>query len=106
MLKLTKKADYGLIALKHLAVVSQRSVGTASSSAKEIADHYHMPLPLLSKVLQTLGKTGFLVSVQGTNGGYKESLRARVDAIVAQVIEGIPVDPDAAPARRDGGVRR
>lgn len=29
----------------------------------------------------------------GTNGGYKESLRARVDAIVAQVIEGIPVDP-------------
>jgi Rrf2 family protein len=65
MLKLTKKADYGLIALKHLAVKH------GSASAKEIADAYHIPLPLLSKVLQTLGKGGFLQSEHGTNGGYR-----------------------------------
>ena len=65
MLKLTKKADYGLIALKHLAVNSQASV-----SAKEIADTYGIPLPLLSKILQKLGKGGFLRSEHGTNGGY------------------------------------
>jgi Rrf2 family protein len=67
MLKLTKKADYGLIALKHLAV----SHPGASSSAKEIADTYGIPLPLLSKVLQKLTRHGFLRSEQGTNGGYR-----------------------------------
>jgi Rrf2 family protein len=65
MLKLTKKADYGLISLKHLAVKK------ASASAKEIADAYQIPLPLLSKVLQKLGKDGFLRSEHGTNGGYR-----------------------------------
>jgi Rrf2 family protein len=66
MLKLTKKADYGLIALKHLANVGSGS----SASAKEIADAYRLPLPLLSKVLQKLTKSGLLRSLPGTNGGY------------------------------------
>jgi FeS assembly SUF system regulator len=66
MLKLTKKADYGLIALKHLAVN-----GLESASAKEIADTYGVPLPLLSKILQRLAKAGFLRSEHGTNGGYR-----------------------------------
>jgi Rrf2 family protein len=65
MLKLTKKADYGLIALKHLAVKR------AAASAKEIAEAYHIPLPLLAKVLQKLGKSGFLIAEHGTNGGYR-----------------------------------
>src|SRR5690242_6864752 len=65
MLKLTKKADYGLIALKHLAGRG----GTAS--AKEIADAYGIPLPLLAKILQKLTKTGLLFSVSGSTGGYK-----------------------------------
>jgi Rrf2 family protein len=67
MLKLTKKADYGLIALKHLAVNSS----DASSSAKAIADCYGIPLPLLAKILQKLTKLGMLQSLPGTNGGYK-----------------------------------
>ena len=66
MLKLTKKADYSLIALRHLALAGERA-----ASAKEIGDSYHIPLPILSKVLQKLSKAGFLTSVQGTNGGYK-----------------------------------
>lgn len=65
MLKLTKKADYGLIALCHLA----RRKGTASS--KDIADAYRVPLPLLSKVLQTLVRSGLLASEQGAAGGYR-----------------------------------
>lgn len=67
MLKLTKKADYGLIALKHMAVNADLGV----ASAKEIADTYHIPLPLLSKILQKLNKGGFLRSEQGNNGGYR-----------------------------------
>lgn len=66
MLKLTKKADYGLIALKDLTVRHP-----LSASAKDIADRYGVPLPLLSKVLQKLAKAGFLRSEQGVNGGYR-----------------------------------
>ena len=72
MLKLTKKADYGLIALKHLAVNAP-----ASSSAKEIAETYGIPAALLSKILQKLVKNGFLRSEHGTNGGYKLAREAR-----------------------------
>ena len=68
MLKLTKKADYGLIAMRHLAGSSGRG-----ASAKDIADAYQVPLPLLSKVLQRLAKSGLLTSEQGTNGGYRLS---------------------------------
>ena len=65
MLKLTKKADYGLIALRHLAAARR------STSAKDIADTYRIPLPLLSKILQNLARAGLLVSEQGTHGGYR-----------------------------------
>jgi Rrf2 family protein len=65
MLKLTKKADYGLIALRHLATARR------STSAKDIADAYRIPVPLLSKILQSLVRSGLLVSEQGTNGGYR-----------------------------------
>jgi Rrf2 family protein len=73
MLKLTKKADYGLIALKHLAL---RSL-TESVSTKDIAETYGIPLPLLSKILQRLARNGFLKSEQGTNGGYRLAREAR-----------------------------
>jgi FeS assembly SUF system regulator len=69
MLKLTMKADYSLIALKHFAS-RQQETGEAVS-AKEVAAVCGIPLPLLSKLLQKLGKTGFLVSEYGTNGGYR-----------------------------------
>lgn len=65
MLKLTKKADYGLIALRHLAH------NPAGASAKEIAAAYGIPTPLLSKVLQTLTRGGLLLAAHGTNGGYR-----------------------------------
>ncbi len=77
MLRLTKKTDYGLIALMYLT----RTDGGRSASAKEIADAHSLPLPLLAKVLQKLAKGGFLVAVQGTNGGYR--LARRPDSISA-----------------------
>jgi len=66
MLRLGKKADYGLIALRHLAAQRLR----ASCSAKEIAQTYGMPAELVAKVLQRLAKIGLLASQHGTNGGY------------------------------------
>jgi Rrf2 family protein len=69
MLRLTKKADYSLIALRHFAA-RQQATGEAVS-AKDVSDTCGIPLPLLSKLLQKLGKSGFLVSEYGTNGGYR-----------------------------------
>jgi Rrf2 family protein len=66
MLRLGKKADYGLIALRHLAAQKPR----AACSAKEIARTYGMPAELVAKVLQRLAKIGLLASQHGTNGGY------------------------------------
>ena len=75
MLRLTKKADYGLMALKYLAEQSTAHAAAAQSasaaqSAKDIALAYHIPPPLLAKILQTLTRAGLLVSHAGTNGGY------------------------------------
>jgi Rrf2 family protein len=85
LLKLTKKADYGLIALRHLA-----SVPGATASTKDIADAYHLPVPLLAKVLQMLTKAKILQSVAGTHGGYKLARAARlVSALeVVRAIDG------------------
>jgi Rrf2 family protein len=66
MLKLTKKADYGLIALKHLALNN----GRGAASAKDIAERYGVPQPLLAKILQKMARHGLLVSHHGTYGGY------------------------------------
>jgi Rrf2 family protein len=54
MLKLTKKADYALMAMKHLADHDQQGPGSA-----------------LAKILQRLAKAGLLQSHHGTNGGYR-----------------------------------
>ncbi len=89
MLKLTKKADYSLIALKHFAAVrSVSGSGAAALSAKDLADSSGIPLPLLSKLLQKLGKTGFLISEYGTNGGYRLARDPR-DISALQVIRAI-----------------
>ena len=66
MLRLTKKADYGLMALKYLAEHADQG----AQSAKDVAEAYHIPPQLLAKILQTLAKAGLLVSHAGTNGGY------------------------------------
>ncbi len=66
MLKLTKKADYGLIAMRHLAERGR----LGACSAKDLADSYGLPQEALAKILQKLAKAGLLVSQYGTNGGY------------------------------------
>jgi Rrf2 family protein len=73
MLKLTKKADYGLIALKFLAEHPERP----ALSAKDVADTYGIPAQLLAKILQQLTRAGILRSQAGMNGGYALARDAR-----------------------------
>jgi len=86
MLKLTKKADYGLIAMKYLAEHAEKH----SRSAKEIAEAQGIPSELLAKILQRLVRSKLLISVQGTNGGYKLARDSRTISAfdVIKAIEG------------------
>ena len=82
MLRFSKKADYGLIALRHLACHPGETC-----TAKEIAEAYLIPAELMAKILQRLVQDGLVASQQGSNGGYvlarkPEEIRA-VDVIEA-----------------------
>jgi Rrf2 family protein len=84
MLRLSKKADYALMAMKHLAT---RADG-GSSSAREIAEAYDIPVELLAKILQRLARRGLVHSLQGTRGGYRLA-RDTNRISVADIIEAI-----------------
>lgn len=96
MLRLSKKADYALIAMAHLALKN------GSSSAREIAESFDIPTELMAKVLQRLTRRGLLLSQQGTRGGYQLA-RAAAGISVADVIEAIdgPVSVTACSAHAD-----
>jgi len=67
MLKLSKKADYGLIAVKHLATHGVEG----ACSAADIAEVYGIPTPLMAKVLQRLAKHRLVTARHGASGGYQ-----------------------------------
>src|SRR4030088_1809903 len=69
MFKLSKKADYGLIAVKHLAM--QRNENACS--ANEIADEYGISTTLMAKVLQKLARQSLVAAKHGSSGGYQLS---------------------------------
>ena len=96
MLRLSKKADYALIAITHL------TLKPGSSSAREIAELFDIPVELMAKVLQRLTRRGLLSSQQGTRGGYQLA-RAASGISIADVIQAIdgPVAVTACSAHAD-----
>ena len=84
MLRLSKKTDYALMAIKHLAYDPRRRAATA----REIAERYDIPIELMSKVLTRLVRSGLLVSHQGVHGGY-ELAQPPAATSVAAVLEAI-----------------
>ena len=86
MLKLTKKADYGLIAMRHLA----EHTAEGSHSATDLAERYGIPQEALAKILQKLARAGLLTSQQGIHGGYMLARDAReISALeVIRAIDG------------------
>jgi len=96
MLRLSKKADYALIAMAHLALKP------GSASAREIAENYEIPTELMAKVLQRLARRNLLTSQQGARGGYTLA-RAAAGISVADVIQAIdgPVAVTACSSHAD-----
>lgn len=66
MLQLSKRVEYGLIALRHMAMKPMGQVFTA----RELASEYDIPYELLAKVLQKLARAGIINSLHGVKGGY------------------------------------
>ena len=84
MLRLSKKADYALLAMRHLAA----NVDRDAVSAREVAEAYDIALELLAKVLQQLVRARLLDSHQGIRGGYGLAKPA-ADVSVVEVIQAI-----------------
>ena len=81
MLKLSRKLEYALIALRHM----QMKGGTLSST-KEISDMYTIPRELLAKTLQQMARLEYIDAVQGSQGGYRIH-KALVKINLTQFIE-------------------
>jgi Rrf2 family protein len=61
---------------------------TGCSSAREIANRYHMPLPLLMNVLKQLAQQGLARSARGPSGGYTLALPAS-EITLRDIIEAV-----------------
>lgn len=88
MLQLTKRTEYGLIALIHIADRSGVVV-----SVREIAEHYPIPRRLLAEVVKDLARAGIVESQRGALGGYTLA-RAADDITLGDVVvalEGAPL---------------
>ena len=86
MLKLSKKADYGLMAVHYIAFHQHDGV----VNTKRIAEDLMIPAELLAKILQRLAKGKLIASVNGPKGGYvlaREPGQIRVSEVL-RAIEG------------------
>jgi len=85
MLKISKLTDYGLLASVYLA----RKPGEVVS-AREIAGFYHLPVPMVTKVLKALHNGGLVQSHRGVGGGYSFDGDAELVTLGAllEVLEG------------------
>lgn len=84
MLRFTKRADYGLMAIHYIAAHQDGGV----VSAKRIADEFGIPPELLAKILQRLAKQRLIVSQNGPKGGYVLARRPNT-VTVGQVIRAL-----------------
>ena len=84
MLKLSKKADYALIAVRHLATHGAEQ----SQSSADIAEAYRISPQLLGKVLQRLAKHGLVTARHGSAGGYQLA-RDPKDITALEVISAV-----------------
>ena len=86
MLRFTKRADYGLMAIHYIAI--QEDHGAVST--KRIADEFHIPPELLAKILQRLAKKRLITSQNGPKGGYVLARRPTEISVgdVVRALEG------------------
>lgn len=88
MIQLTKRTEYGLIALVHMAEHEGQRV-----SAREISERYLVPRRLMAEVLKDLCRAELIESHRGATGGYSLAIppdHLPLSAVVA-ALEGRPL---------------
>ena len=86
MLRFSRKADYGLMAVHYIAFHQHDGV----VNTKRIAEDLGIPSELLAKILQRLAKGKLIASVNGPKGGYvlaRDPGQIRVSEVL-RAIEG------------------
>jgi Rrf2 family protein len=88
MLQLTKRTEYGLIALTHLAI----RAGGGVVSVREICEAYPVPRRLVAEVLKELCHARLVDSHRGASGGYSLARGAESITVgdVVAALEGHP----------------
>src|SRR5687768_16362762 len=101
MLQLTKRTEYGLIALVHMV---DREGGFVS--VREMSEHYQVRRRLLAEVLKDLCRASLVGSARGATGGYSLSRPAESITLgeVVAALEGRPrlASCEALPIAHDG----
>ena len=87
VIQLTKRTEYGLIALVHMA-----DRGRGYVSAREISEHYRIPRRLLAEVLKDLCHAGLIESHRGASGGYALTCSPD-DVALSQVVDALEGRP-------------
>lgn len=66
MLKINRKVEYALMAIKYMATEKK----DAKITAKEIGQKFNIPVDTMAKILQALCHSHIVTSIQGVKGGY------------------------------------
>jgi len=93
MLQLTKRTEYGLIALVHLV-----DRGGEFVSVREICERYPVPRRLVAEVLKELGRAGLVESQRGVAGGYALA-RAPEDVTLGEIVSALEGPPGLTSCR-------
>ena len=83
MIRVSRMADYGVVAMAHIA---RRPA--ARHTAASIAAETGVPRPIAGKLLKLLARAGILTSYRGAKGGYVLS-RAPTNISVAELVAAV-----------------
>jgi len=81
-MKLSRKSDYALRAVRHLSTLPKDQLGSINT----ISEAERVPREFLAKILKDLTRGGVLKSFQGVTGGYKLAKPAK-DVSFLNIIE-------------------
>ena len=84
MIRLSRRTDYGFLAIRHLCSAPRGEY----RSARQIAARHNIPPALMAKLLQKLARKGLVVSHHGIRGGYQIA-RPASEITLWEIIEAL-----------------
>lgn len=85
----SKTCEYGIRAVIHIAVQSQKGNRV---SLKSIAKEIHSPEAFTAKILQQLARNELIRSIKGPNGGFEIEKSRMEEITLAQIVSAIDGD--------------